>query len=661
LTVMLALFCDIAHAQQDTIVEGRIMDGVTVTAKRESAPMRMRGDGGYRISTSYISQLPKIMGNSDPLKLLQMMPGIQVNAEYDCGIHIQGCDNSQNYLSIDGAPIYNASHILGFFSVFNPDHYQHVDISKAPNSASYPNRIGGWINLDSPKSLDSLSAVVDVGLMSTQGTLRLPMGKGRSLILSARASYLNLLYGGWLSIDGSSFGYNFNDLCARYTALSNPYNEIYLDLYHGNDRVDVEGGFDLDLAWGNDVAALHYNHKMGLKSHNMLYVSRYHNNLSLAMASNSGELPSHISTVGIRSDIGRRWYRLGVDLSEHWILPQSPEMVTDNFSVEGNADQLRVGEYYAFAAATFDIRNIISAEIGARGGAYLDNNGKRYLQLMPNASIAACMGNHRLDISYALRYQNIYQTGFSSSGLPTEFWYACDADFQPQKAHELKLGYRSIFSDAMFALEAELYYKRISNQVEYNGTLIDLVATSYDVSGHLISGSGNNYGLGLMLQKRSGKITGWLGYNYGRAMRTGSYGGIVSRYPANHDRPHEINAVATYSPYSRWSLGATYVYASGTPFTAPKYFYILDGNLMTEYGDHNANRLRAYTRMDLSVTYTLRKTARCESSINLSVYNVLNRANDIFYSLKYWNGEYKYYHARFLVRTMPSISYHLKF
>ncbi|MCQ2253436.1 MAG: Plug domain-containing protein, partial [Bacteroidales bacterium] len=132
LSVMLVLFAGNLSAQRDTIVEGSEIGVVKVTVENTNPPMRMRGNGSMRISTEYMSELPKILGNGDPMRLMQMMPGIQVNSEYDSGIHIQGCENSHNYLSIDGAPIYNASHLLGFFSIFNPDYFSSVDISKSP-------------------------------------------------------------------------------------------------------------------------------------------------------------------------------------------------------------------------------------------------------------------------------------------------------------------------------------------------------------------------------------------------------------------------------------------------------------------------------------------------------------------------------------------------
>lgn len=656
LSVMLVLFAGNLSAQRDTIVEGSEIGVVKVTVENTNPPMRMRGNGSMRISTEYMSELPKILGNGDPMRLMQMMPGIQVNSEYDSGIHIQGCENSHNYLSIDGAPIYNASHLLGFFSIFNPDYFSSVDISKSPNSAHYPGRIGGSITFDSETAQDSLQGVVDVGLISSQAALRIPLGKSQSLMLQARASYMNLLYGSWLSIDDNSLRYNFSDFNARYVAFSNIYNELYIDLYHGKDRMAADGGFSLHLDWGNDVASIHYNKKTGLKWSNMIYLSRYRNEMTLDLGSNHGTLPSGIYTVGAKSGIGRGGLDAGLDIAFHSILPQMPAMETENFALEAVTDRMELQEHFAYAQYQRTVGEGLVLGAGLRGGVYVDQSSHCDAQLMPNLSIRKVFGESSLELQYAMRCQNIFQTGFSSSGLPTECWYP-SVDSQYQKAHCLLAGYQTMACNSMLGIQAELYFKRITNQVEYTGSLLDIVTTEYDIANHLISGNGYNYGLGLLVQKRLGTLKGWISYNFGRSMRRS----VSESYPSNHDRPHELNIVATYSLGRRWNLGSTFVYASGTPFTAPKYFYILNGNIMSEYGDHNANRLRPYSRLDLSATYQLRKTARCEHSLNFSVYNALAHGNDLFYTLKSYNGNYRYWYVRFMVKTLPSISYHLKF
>ncbi len=656
LSVMLASFSSGVSAQKDTLVEGSEIGVVSVTAEGRNAPIRMRGAGYMSLSSEYMNGLPKILGNGDPMRLMQMMPGIQVNSEYDSGIHIQGCDNSHNYVSIDGAPIYNASHLLGFFSIFNPDYFSAVDISKSPGAASYPGRIGGMVTFETETGVDSIQAVADVGLVSSQGAMKIPLAKSQCLMLQARASYMNMLYGCWLSIDNNSLRYQFSDFNARYVAFCNMYNELYVDLYHGHDRMDNDGGFSLSLDWGNDLAAIHYNKKSGLRWNSMLYISRYRNDMTLDIGSNHGNMPSGIYTLGAKSWIARGGVEAGVDLAMHSILPQMPAMETENFAVEGATDRMALQEHFAYAQYRRAVAGGLMLTAGIRGGVYVSGGNGGSWQLMPNFSVRKAWAEQSLEFQYAMRCQDIYQTGFSSSGLPTEFWYPCGESMY-QKAHCLLAGYQAIACSSMLGIQAEIYFKRISNQVEYNGSLLDIVTTEYDIPSHLMSGSGYNYGLGLILQKRLGNLRGWVSYNFGRSMRrSGDY-----TYPSNHDRPHELNMVATYSLGSRWSLGGTFVYASGTPFTAPKYFYILNGNIMSEYGDHNANRLRPYIRMDLSATMQLKKTARCEQSLNFSLYNALAHENDLFYSLKMYNGMYRYWRVGFLVKTLPSISYHIKF
>ena len=213
----------------------------------------------------------------------------------------------------------------------------------------------------------------------------------------------------------------------------------------------------------------------------------------------------------------------------------------------------------------------------------------------------------------------------------------------------------------MYHFTVETYYKRLYHQQEYSGNVFDVLYSSYDLQSMLLHGQGYNYGINLLVEKRKGKLTGWLSYAWGRAMRRFSDRGYQGWYPANHERPHELNMVATYQLNSHWSFGATYVFASGTPFTAPRKFYLLNENLISVFDEHNANRLNPYMRLDLSVNYDFRQRQGRRSGINLSVYNVTMYDNDIYYRLKIYQDRFAAMPFRFLLSIMPSINYYYHF
>jgi hypothetical protein len=188
-----------------------------------------------------------------------------------------------------------------------------------------------------------------------------------------------------------------------------------------------------------------------------------------------------------------------------------------------------------------------------------------------------------------------------------------------------------------------------------------MLYSTYNLNDALMVGRGSNYGINVMVNKTRGRLTGWVSYSYGRALRRFSLPQYPDEYPSSHERIHELDAVATIKIGRRWSIGGTFVAASGTPFTAPRSFYIINSRLVSEYGPHNGNRLKPYVRLDLSANYYFKKSAGHESGINISVYNVLMHSNDLFYRLKYYEGKFGYRPLRFIGKLLPSINYFYKF
>lgn len=647
-----------ADAQSDTVIRHKI-DQVTVLGKRVDANMRVMRDGLMRLPVAYISSLPKIMGNADPVRYIQMLPGVQVNSEYDSGIHIQGCDNTHNYMAVSGAPVYNAGHLLGFFSVFNPEHFSEIEIVKTPRKSSFPNRLGGEINMNPRKTVaDSLSVTAELGLISSQGAVTIPIGSGQTLMLAARGSYLNLLYSQWLKIDETALKYSFSDFNIRHIFRSDSRRRVYFDLYHGSDHLKTDGTLNLGIRWGNDMAALHYDVVKPLRVNSIVYFSRYNNKIDFSFTEATANMSSDISTFGAKTEICFGYFSIGLDAAYHNILPQNPQSEYNNILLENTTCRINVAEAYSFCDYEKYIFENTKFVVGARLGVYTDYDGMLHFTADPNASVSQGFGNTEVTVAYAARHQNIFQTGCSTVSLPTDFWYAASDVHKPQGSHGFLLGVQSLFG-SRFSVNAEAYYKIMQNQTEYYGTLLDLVNSNYDINDYLIASHGYNYGLSVMLNKRTGIFKGWIGYSYGRAWRKSEI--QEPRFPATHERPHELDVVATFYPFKRVDFGATFVYASGTPFTSPDYFYLLNGNLMMQYGDHNANRLKPYIRLDVSANITLHRRKNFSDGINVSVYNLLGRANDIFYSLKYYNGEFKYSHITFAVKTLPNISYYLKF
>jgi hypothetical protein len=281
--------------------------------------------------------------------------------------------------------------------------------------------------------------------------------------------------------------------------------------------------------------------------------------------------------------------------------------------------------------------------------------------LNPNLSVSYETYNTQLIAGYAVRHQYLLQTGFSNMGLPTEFWLSCGDGRNPQYVHELSLTAAQYLFRHRYRISMDVFFRKLYNQVEFSGSVLDYFNTKADLNKQMLFGHGENYGFNVMLNKCSGRLTGWLSYSYTQAKRRFESLG-TQRYPASHERPHEVNVVGTYTLNSHWSVGGVFVYASGTPFTAPAYVAMYNQNLLISYGEHNANRLKPYVRLDLSVNYKWRGRWIRENGINFSLYNATSKSNEIFYFISTDDdGSFAYKATKFQLRILPSVSYFCKF
>ena len=297
--VAFCIFKGVSAELTDTLNHYGLQD-VEIRGKRLRSQLR-EIEGASIINMQLMDDMPHILGNADPMHYAQLLSGVQSNSEYDAGLHIQGCDNSHNFVSLGGAPIYNAAHLLGFFSIFNAGHFNEMSLLKSPASASFPNRLGGSVDMLTPTWLgaeDSLSAggthgELSVGPMSSQGTLRLPLGRRSLLLLSARAAYLNLLYSKWLEVDGDEVKYDFSDYNLSYITQIDDANVLKLEGYWGFDNMKLgqaSHGLLGKLKWDNTMAALHWysrsketsdEGKSDWAMEQTVYYSRYANRLNI--------------------------------------------------------------------------------------------------------------------------------------------------------------------------------------------------------------------------------------------------------------------------------------------------------------------------------------------------------------------------------------------
>ena len=667
LTLLLCVSSSIVYSQNEEETWSLSLDTITVKGQRYSSAVKTNASGAFLWSLKDINYLPQILGNADPMHYAQMLPGIQVNNEYRSGINIQGGENSHNFISVSGVPLYNVNHLLGFFSAFNVSHYGTMYLDKTMAYANSANRLGGELTMDLPKEkFDTLSGELSLGLISSQGTLRIPLGKKLSVALSLRGSYINLLYGSWLKADNNQLKYSFYDSNLTFTYKANDNHTFLFDCYSGNDRLrmlDDNYMADMSDKWGNYMGALHwlYDNHRDTKAHTTLYATSYHNEFGMKMQSMDIKLPSGITDLALKSKVDFRNWNYGIELIWHHVQPQSMKTSGTFNTRSGSIPSEDDVEASAFVQYSHRLIDSLYAIGGIKGSVFRAKDATFYA-IDPSVCLLYDQHSWQLRASYSLKHQYLFQTGFTSVGLPTEFWISCSKNRPPQYAHEFAISGSTYLFGRRFRLVADAYYKKLYHQIEYRGSVLDYLNTVYDLERNLLHGSGDNYGFSIMFNKCSGPLTGWISYAYSHAWRSFEQRGMVGTYPANHDRPHELDVVLAYTLNRHWSFGATFAYATGTPFTTPTHIAFVNGNLLIRYGEYNANRLSPYMRLNLSVNYKWHTNLAREQGVNFSLYNATARGNDLFYFVDYHeNGGFWYKPLHFLVKILPSISYFCKF
>jgi len=613
---VLLIFASFLQAEgqtTDTLKTANIRN-VDVVAPRLRGKLRANALGQITLNLDFLNDMPKLFGNADPLRYAQSLPNVQTSGELDAGLHIEGCDNAHNEMSLNGVPVHNAAHLLGFFSVFNASHYAQMRFSPTALSAGNANRLGGFVDLCSPDTISRrFAAEGSVGLISSQATLRVPISTKSELTLSGRSAYV----------------------------------------------------YDGKLKWNNYLGALHWTRRMGRATiQQTAYLSAYGNEFSTSFQNIHLRLPSSITDWGYKAHFSLSPLNVHAAVVYHRLRLQSPEVSGDRQYNGTSQQKQRTLETSLGADITLPLAEHWQLTGGLRATVYRSPDATFYgVDPLLNIVWQSPVGTFL--VSGAVKRQYLFRTGFSSLNLPSEFWLSSSAAHRPQRALNLSANYRVALLRGALQLTAGVYHKWLYRQYEYVSTPFEVIFNpSADINLRLVEGEGRNYGAHVMLEKRSGKLTGWVSYAWGRAQRRYPGTPLLGDYPAGHERIHELNAVATYQVSPRWRFGATLVWASGTPFTAPESFYLIDGNLVSQFGPHNGARLGTYVRLDLSANYLLYSRNGREHGLNLSVYNANMRRNDLFWRIRIDGDGYSYRPMSFLPQQMPflpSISYFFKF
>jgi len=665
------------------------IDEVVISGIRKDKNLTSAQMGTETLSIKNIEKLPVLFGEKDIMKTIQLLPGIKSNGEGSSGFSVRGGATDQNLILLDEAPVYNASHLLGFFSTFNSDALKDASIIKGNSPAQYGGRLSSVMDV---KMKDGNNKDYNVnggiGLISSRLSVEGPIQKEKSsFIVSGRRTYADLFLKSTEDFKDSKLYFYDLNLKANYQINDN--NRLYLSGYFGRDVLGLGDTFSTD--WGNTTATLRWNSIINSKlfSNTSFIYSNYNYKVSLQSNDNTFGLNSQIEDWNLKQDFtwfagNRHSVRFGLQSIYHTITPSSASgtsvssfprnprkswenalYINDDFKASEKLQVnygLRLSSFSILGGDTYNTYEngiLTDSEVLEKG-----DFGKTYVNLEPRIT-----ANYRINgVSsikggYSRNTQNLHLLSNSSSGNPTDQWIGSSYSVKPEIADQVSLGYSRNFKNNNYEFNAEIYYKALQNQIDFkNGAQISF-DTAADVESELLFGKGRAYGLELIAKKKSGKLTGWISYTLSKTER--KINGINDNdwYNARMDKTHDLSVVATYELNKKWSLSGLFVYSTGNAVTFPTGKYELNEQTVFQYSSRNADRMPAYHRMDLSATYEPDHHKRFKGSWSFGIYNIYGRENA--YIINFEDNPDKPGTTRAmqtsLFRWVPNITYNFKF
>jgi hypothetical protein len=666
---------------------------VTITSKQTIQKVPSNQIGLFALDMKQLKHMPVLFGELDILKTIQLTPGVKSTGEGSCGFYVRGGAADQNLLLLDEATIYNASHLLGFFSVFNTDAIKNAELLKGGIPASYGGRASSVLDIKMKDgNMKNYSVSGGIGLISSRLAIEGPVFKDKlSFIITGRRTYADLLVHKFGKNNIKKTDLNFYDLNAKTNLIINQKNRIYLSGYFGRDVFDYNDRFGFD--WGNTTATLRWNHLFSDKlfMNSSLIYSDYNYKIGVELGSNRLDISSGIRDYTIKEDFqyfrsSKHSIKFGFNALYHTFFPGETSYNGDSI-----INQLIIEKRYAIETGIYlqsevNWSNRVKTNIGFRlsgfnalgPGKYfqLDENKaitdtiqynsnkiiKSYYGPEPRASLIYMLtDNASLKISYSRIYQYLHLLSKSASTSPYDLWIPSSNIVKPQYVDQYSLGYFKNLFHKKIVLSLETYYKDLYQQIDYkNGADISINEL---VESQLVFGKGKAYGLEAMVEKTEGKWTGWIAYTLSRTERTFNEIDNGDPFPAKQDRTHDISIIGIYQPSPKWAFSITWVYNTGNAVTFPAGKYIVDGQTATYYTKRNGDRMPEYHRLDLGITFMARKTLKRESSWNFSLYNAYGRKNP--YSINFRENETNRIATEAvrlsLFSYVPSITYNFKF
>ena len=678
---------------QDIDPRDNLLEEVEVSAKKQNDNVRSAQMGMIDFTMEEVKNVPVIFGEKDLLKTIQLLPGVQSGGEGSSNFYVRGGGSDQNLILLDEATVYNASHLLGFFSTFNSDAIKDVQLYKGGIPSQYGGRISSVLDISMiDGNQREFSAEGGIGLIASRLKLEAPIVKDRgSFMVSGRRTYADMFLK--LSDDENvnKSKLYFYDLNAKVNYKINDKNRIYLSGYFGKDDLGYSDLFSFD--WGNATATARWNSIINerLFSNTTFVYSDFTYNVAVSNDESDFRISSKILNWNFKQDFSffqapNSTWRFGVNGLKQIIKPASLA-AGDNANVNSIDVDTRQGiDLSAYASHEWKPTERLSFIYGLRLDDFMvlgpgtfydfDDEGqvtdehsygntviKHYLNLEPRFSANYLLNeNSSVKASYNRISQNLHQLTNTTSSLPTDQYVVSSLNIKPQISNQVALGYFRNFSNNKYEFSLEAYYKAMDNQIDFkNGA--DLQANR-QLEGELLFGIGRAYGLEWYLRKNGGKLNGWVSYTLSKSERLIDGINEGEWFNARQDRTHDLSIVGIYELSKKWTLGATFVFNTGNAVTFPSGKYELDGKSMFYYTERNGYRMPNYHRLDLSASYDPKiKNKRFLGSWTFGLYNVYNRKNAYIIDFRDKEGSSNATEAYkvALFGIIPSVTWNFKF
>lgn len=686
---------------KEVVIEGERSDPI-----QESTAM-----GSINVPLREIKNLPALLGEVDIFKVIQLLPGVQSGSEGASGLYVRGGSPDQNLILLDGVPVYNASHLFGFFSIFNDGAINNVELTKGGFPARYGGRLSSVVDITMKEgNMKEIKGEGSIGLIATKLTLEGPIAKDKtSFLVSGRRTYLDLIARPIIrsSTDGQDdVGYFFYDFNAKVNHIFNKRNRLYLSYYGGNDVAysnyqyswnSQEGRFtDKDksgLGWGNNIAAVRWNHIFNerLFANFTGTFTRYEFSLFADYESVFTPIPAGRPTTDIftaRYSSGIRDFAIKADFDyipnpDHYV--RWGAMLIDHrftpgvfVSRDNQRPDIREGtapsdskEMSVYVEDDFSIGDRWKFNTGLHFSSFLASS-QTYTSLQPRVSMRYLLdATSSLKASYAQMAQFVHLLTNAGLGLPTDLWVPATDQFGPQESWQVAAGY---FKKLGYGLEfsAEAYYKAMDGVIEYEDGA-SFLNTTTNWESKVTSGEGRSYGLELFLQKKTGKTTGWIGYTLSKTERRFDDLNSGEWFPFRYDRRHDISITAVHQLTDRIDISGTWVFGSGNFITVPTQRYqdalsVINennqrfGGMSVEFFESRNNfQMRDYHRMDVAINFHKDKHWG-RRTWNISIYNVYSRLNPFYMDIGYnWELQRNQLRQFSLFPIVPSFAYRFTF